>query len=348
MTILLTYGKGLHMPSTSAAQHRWIGYLHSNPGARKASGMSKAKVDEWLHADRGSPWKHAGGGIVQRYDDGGSIDPNAGTGIGGPAPTQGGNPMTQSMIQRYSAYPTEKLAELAAQMGGTSQGQLIQKLLMQRRLSPPPDQQQGQGIVAPATQAYARGGTVKRDIGGGVSMSDAMPYWARHEATAGAGNSGFLNGATAGRADQVKTQAPPGAYVIPADVIAGLGEGNSLSGARVMQGLLDSGPYGTRLPRAGGRNTIPRPPHLPSNLKSGGTIPIFNPKERANGGANTGETPVDLSDGEFLIHPADVDRFGNGDRSRGHAFFDKWVVRKRKEHISKLKSLPGPVKPRAA
>jgi hypothetical protein len=81
---------------------------------------------------------------------------------------------------------------------------------------------------------------------------------------------------------------------------------------------------------------------------SGGTIPIFNPKERANGGANTGETPVDLSDGEFLIHPADVDRFGNGDRSRGHAFFDKWVVRKRKEHISKLKSLPGPVKPRAA
>jgi hypothetical protein len=59
------------MPSVSAAQHRWIGYLHSNPEARKASGMSQAKVDEWLHSDRGSPWKpHQGGGHVSREQAG--------------------------------------------------------------------------------------------------------------------------------------------------------------------------------------------------------------------------------------------------------------------------------------
>jgi hypothetical protein len=43
------------MPSTSAAQHRWIGWLHSNPEARAHSGMSQAKVDEWLHSDKWQP-----------------------------------------------------------------------------------------------------------------------------------------------------------------------------------------------------------------------------------------------------------------------------------------------------
>ena len=54
------------MPSVSPAQHRWIGWLHSNPDALAHSGMSRAKVDEWLHSDKGSPWKHrdAGGGLT--------------------------------------------------------------------------------------------------------------------------------------------------------------------------------------------------------------------------------------------------------------------------------------------
>jgi hypothetical protein len=349
------------MPSSSAAQHRWIGYLHSNPEARAKSGMSEAKVSEWLHADRGNPWKHASGGIIGR-DMGGATDPNAGTGIGGPTPAQTANPLAQNMLQRYSAYPTEKLAEMAAQMGGTSQGQMIQKLLMQRRMTPQqaqpqPQQQQpqGQGIAPPQTpqiapqapQPLARGGIVKRDMGGGMGMPSGILN--EDERINARQDSGFLHGATPGRADQIKTQAPPGAYVMPADVIAGLGEGNSLSGARIMQSILASGPYGTPLPRAGRGSGAPRPPSVASaegRLKSGGTIPIFNPQGRAGGGANTGSTPVDLSDGEYVISPEDCERFGQGDRTRGHRFLDKWVIHLRKKHIAKLKSLPGPVVPR--
>ena len=330
--------------------------------ARIANAILKRSGDEGMAIATANKWAggHAGGGgIVPRYDDGGQIDPNAGTGIGGPTPPQGANPLMQNMIQRYSAYPTEKLAELSAQMGGTPQGQMIQRLLMQRRMTPTPQapQQQGQGIVAPQAptvgQAYARGGTVKRDLGGGVSLSDAMPYWARREQES-SGGSGFLHGATPGQADQIKTQAPPGAYVIPAEVIAGLGQGNGLSGARIMQAFINSGPYGTPLPRSSSRGTgMPRPPSAQlvreseeGKFKKGGTIPIFMPQARASGGANRGSTPVDLSDGEFVVHPKDVDRFGFGDRDAGHRFFDKWVMRKHKQHIKALQAYRGPVIPK--
>jgi hypothetical protein len=43
--------------------------LHSNPEARAKSGMSEAKVNEWLHSDKGSPWK--------RRDDGGGVEGGA-------------------------------------------------------------------------------------------------------------------------------------------------------------------------------------------------------------------------------------------------------------------------------
>lgn len=366
------------MPSSSAAQHRWIEFLNHDPEARKRSGMSAGKVSEWAHADKGAPWKHAGGGGITGYDAGGGTDPNAGDGIGGVTPAQGANPLMQGMIQKYQAYPTEKLAELAGMMGASPQGQLIQKLLMQRRTmpqqNPAPQQQQQQrpqqqapsnlqmpGIAPLGTQPqqqpapYKRGGTVaKRDAGGpmGISGSEASPWWTRSEARGA--DSGLLHGSTPGRADSIETTAPPGSHVIPADVIAGLGEGNTMSGARVMQGIIDSGPYGTPLPRGGRGHSIPRPPtesrSMSGELKTGGPVPLYHstPRDSDNGkpvgkGGGVHETPVDLSDGEFVIHPRDVIRFGDGDKERGHRILDKWIVAQRKKHIKTLKDLPGPV-----
>lgn len=335
--------------------------------AKIANAVLRSSGDEGMAIATANKWAghHAAGGGIMGYDDGG--------GIGGITPAQTANPLAASMVQRYQNLPTEKLSELASQMGGTPQGQLIQQLLMRRRVmpqqNPDPAQQQlqqpqqpqmqmqtGMGIAPPqimqsqASAPYARGGTIKRDMGGGMPsgiLNEPERIDARQD-------SGFLHGDTAGRADQIKTQAPPGAYVLPADVISGLGEGNSLAGARIMQEIINSGPYGTPLPRGARGHSIPRPPSegevarsaAGTLFKAGGSIPIFNPKGRAGGGANTGSTPVDLSDGEFVVHPKDVDRFGHGDRERGHRFFDKWVVRKRAEHIKKLKGLPGPVVPR--
>lgn len=150
---------------------------------------------------------------------------------------------------------------------------------------------------------------------------------------------GFLHGSDPGRADTITTSAPGGSYVVPADVVAGIGQGNSLAGAKVIQEMLERGPYGIPMPRGRAGNNIPSPPHPRAEYQAGGSIPIF-----AKGGGNRQESPVKLSDGEFVIPPAHVVNWGGGNLKRGHRVFDAWVLKKRKEHIAKLKKLPGPVR----
>lgn len=271
--------------------------------------------------------------------------------------------MMQQMIQRYAQLPTEKLQELQARLGGTSQGQLVGRLLQQRRMMPQQTQTQTQApqqqaspipqptpVQTQPTQSFRKGGGIveKRDFGGSMGLSEADPWWTRREATSA--DSGLLHGSTPGRADSVKTQAPPGSYIIPADVVAGLGEGNTLAGARVMQSILGSGPHGIPQARIGRGSGPPRPPAIPrqaqEELKTGGPVPVFKAKPRAGGGdvADRDKTPVDLSDGEFVVHPHDCIRIGGGDLKAGHRVLDKWVIEQRKKHIAKLKALPGPVK----
>jgi hypothetical protein len=137
------------------------------------------------------------------------------------------------------------------------------------------------------------------------------------------GSSGLLHSSVAGRTDQLQVSAPSGAYVIPADVVSGIGEGNTLAGARFLQAALETGPWGTPLPKAGLRNTIPR----------------------AKGG-RTEHKPVLIlgAGGEFLVHPKDVLKIGRGDLKRGHAILDKWVVAERQKIAKEMLKLPGPVK----
>ena len=121
---------------------------------------------------------------------------------------------------------------------------------------------------------------------------------------------GFLDGDTAGRADRLRTEAPAGAYVIPADIVSALGEGNSAAGARAIRDMI-------------ARRAVIR--------AAGGDVP-------------QGSSPVLLSDGEFVVRPDEVTRFGGGDHKKGVKWFDRWVVSQRQKHIQKLKKLPGPVK----
>ncbi len=423
--------------------------------------MSQAKVDEWLHADRGSPWKRADGGGFSHYDDGGGtggIDAGSasGNGIGGITPSANSalNPIVANAIQRYAGMSTEQLAELVSRLGPSQQGQTAQKILQQKRMNPkasapqqstaapqqsaaptanlppitgavgsgnqvmpvsarrggsigrapggfvPPWQQQGnaQGGMAPPaggaprpmppggpmqsgqqmtpqgwmqrfqqrppmTQAQQgqsppqggwgrppgmaapppqgaparRGGPVKRADGGdmGISASMASPWWTRREATDS--GSGFLHGTTPGRADSIETTAPAGAYVLPADVVAGLGEGNSLAGARVADAIFSSGPHGIPQERQRAGRGPPRPPpEFREEVKRGGAVKLFN------GG---GTKPVALSHGEYVIGPEYCRWLGNGDVVAGHRKLDAWVLEKRKETIAKMQKLPPPVKP---
>lgn len=290
--------------------------------------------------------REIGSGITRR-DTGGAVDQNIGAGIVPSSQTQ--NPVTQNLLQRYSAMPVEQLQELVTRLGQSSQGQLAAKVLQQKRMTPTgmgqmqPQQQQGSGI-APQVDlpridvdelaGHARGG-VHRAVGGDVSPGLGTPWWTRSQAREDAG-SGLLHSTVAGRTDQLQVQAPAGAYVIPADVVSGLGEGNSLAGAKFIETALRTGPWGTPMPRiqASGRS-IPRPP------------PASMLQQQARGGDTKGEAEkvkALMAGGEYVVHPDDVRRLGSGSLSKGHRMLDKWVLLERRKHIRVLKSLPGPVK----
>jgi hypothetical protein len=202
------------------------------------------------------------------------------------------------------------------------------------------------GIVA----TDGDGGIMARAIGGTMSPSSA-PWFTRQQARSS--QSGFLHGITPGRADLVKTTAPAGAFVIPADVVAGLGEGNGLAGASTVEKMLRSGPHGIPMPKGGAGRGPPRPPRI--GRASGGATYGYVPKGgpwtgpklfRASGGEAPGPdaTPVALSDGEYVVGPHDVIRVGKGDHGRGIKWLEGFVVHHRKKQIERLKKLPGPVK----
>lgn len=295
-------------------------------------------------------------------------------------PQQSFNPMQQSQVGQFAQLPTEKLTELANRYGNSPQGQIIGKVLQARRLgqakdptattgAPQPPQgpmspggqtmQPMQSGIGPGTDVnptsaniqsigvpHKRGGIVRQRfaMGGnpeGISGSAASPWWERADE-----RSMYLNGATPGRSDHLMATAPSGAYIVPADVIAGLGEGNSLAGAAVVDKMLHTGPWGTDTPRMGRGRGIPRA-EAPREDDDSGDITAA----RAKGGKikNVGEpVPVALSHGEYQISPEDVTRIGKGNIAMGHDVLDRWVLKMRAHHIKQLKHLKPPVGAKAA
>jgi hypothetical protein len=318
-------------------------------------GIAIATANRWAQ-------HHAAGGGIAGYDDGGATGTTPTSGVGGIAPSaQTTNPIYQGLIQRYASYPVEKLRELQGILGGTPQGQIVSKLLQQKQTQPnaggqiagqPQQAQQQQapqqmpvsqqtGAVGTPPVMRRGGGIANRDAGGGmagVPLSMADPWWTRQESyneDRPQSGGGYLSGATMGRADALKTTAPAGSYVIPADVMAGLGDGNNMAGAKVMDRILSTGPHGVPMPRAGRGMGAPRPPRPMQTEAKGGGV---------QAGGVGGVTPVALSHGEYVVAPEHVLRVGHGSLKRGHAVLDRLVVELRRRHIAKLKALPGPVR----
>lgn len=115
---------------------------------------------------------------------------------------------------------------------------------------------------------------------------------------------GLLHSDVPGRTDQLPITVEPGAYVIPADVVSGLGQGNTYAGAQILAKLL------------------------------GEEHPKF-----ASGGA---PIPIIAAGGEYIVHPKGVHRIGGGNISKGHKILDK-MVRQIRTHVAKhMMKLPGP------
>jgi hypothetical protein len=71
---------------------------------------------------------------------------------------------------------------------------------------------------------------------------------------------GPIHSAVAGRTDHLPMHVPSGAYVIPADIVSALGEGNTMAGFRVLNdmfGIQELGPEpATEIVAAGGEYVI--------------------------------------------------------------------------------------------
>jgi len=119
--------------------------------------------------------------------------------------------------------------------------------------------------------------------------------------------SGPLHAASGGRTDVLPVDVAAGSYVLPADLVSALGEGNTTHGIKVIEQMFPA-----------------QNPNL--TFASGGKVPII------------------AAGGEHVLSPEQVAAVGGGDLNHGHAILDAFVKNTRNDTINTLKSLPGPQK----
>jgi hypothetical protein len=123
-------------------------------------------------------------------------------------------------------------------------------------------------------------------------------------------HSGPIIGDTGGRADKRPMHVADGAYILTADHVSSMGQGNTLAGFKHLAKMFQ---------------------------KSAAAHENDSPAKRAAGG----KVPIYAADGEFAIHPSDIkDRWG--DLDKGHRILDHWQTSERQKHIQTLGSLEPP------
>ena len=139
-------------------------------------------------------------------------------------------------------------------------------------------------------------------------------------------HTGPIHSEVAGRTDHLPMHVPSGSYVIPADIISGMGEGNSMAGYKVAKSIFTAPSY------VGGT------PYGESGLPYG----VPNSVHKADGGSINKPTPLVAAGGEYVIHPRDVIWHGRGSLDDGHKILDEFVKQYRAKLVKTLKNLPGP------
>lgn len=118
-------------------------------------------------------------------------------------------------------------------------------------------------------------------------------------------HAGAIDSPVAGRTDHLPVHVASGSYVIPADIISAMGEGNTAAGFRVAKMIF---------------------------ANNGGSAPAGDEMP----------VPVVVAGGEFILTPAEVTNIGGGSMEDGHRVLDEFVKMYRAKTIKTLKGLPGP------
>lgn len=145
-------------------------------------------------------------------------------------------------------------------------------------------------------------------------------------------HTGPIHSPVAGRTDHLPAEVPNGSYVLPADIVSSMGEGNTISGFRVAKRMFEGVPYnGGASEMPYGQGSAPYGGHMPH---AQGGMPEDN--SRKSGVA------VVVAGGEHVLTPEEVAWAGDGDMEAGHKALDEFVRRMRAKHIKTLQKLPGP------
>jgi len=145
---------------------------------------------------------------------------------------------------------------------------------------------------------------------------------------------GIINMAVGGRTDHIPMNVLANSYVLPADIVSGLGEGNTLAGSKILDQMFGTGPMGVKIP------TDRASPRFPA-----GKFYEAPPVKSAAGGARTQDhkvVPIIAAGGEYVVHPDVVHRLGGGDADSGHDYLDNFVKYVRAHTAKTLQNLPGP------
>lgn len=135
----------------------------------------------------------------------------------------------------------------------------------------------------------------------------ALPRKSGGRATDQVCHVGPIPSAVGGRTDHLPMHVRSGSYVIPADIVSSLGEGNTMNGFKILDHMFS--------------------PHQDDGRYAmGGTVPIV------------------AAGGEYVIPPHVVAGLGKGNLDAGHKNLDDFVKGYRKKTIKTLQKLPGPKK----
>lgn len=118
---------------------------------------------------------------------------------------------------------------------------------------------------------------------------------------------GPIHSQVAGRTDHLPMHVVSGSYVIPADIISAMGEGNTMAGFKNARRIFSFGGV-------------------------------------ADDDNNGNYVPIVAAGGEYVITPGEVTALGKGNIDRGHAILDAFVKKMRAKTIDTLRKLPGPKK----
>lgn len=132
---------------------------------------------------------------------------------------------------------------------------------------------------------------------------------------------GPLKAPIPGRTDRLPIHVHSGSYVLPADIVSGLAEGNTDAGFEVIKRMIHD------------------------QMSQGGRVGMTQ-KYGLKGHYHEGESlvPCVVAGGEYILTPQEVEAFGDGDINKGHKVLDAFVKSQRAKTIKTLKKLPGPAK----